>query len=233
VLGNFCPGPARTNGADLDESMNNREKAKKVLDILEAEFPSAASALDFTNPLELLIATILSAQATDKLVNKVTATLFKKYRSAPDYANAAPEELEKDIGSVNFYRNKAKSLRGCCKKIAEEFGGRVPDTLEELVTLPGVGRKTANIVLGNAFGVPALAVDTHVKRVSQRLGLTASDDPDEIESDLTALLPASRWTKTTHLLIMHGRTTCVARKPRCADCKVSRFCDYFKTVFNK
>lgn len=213
--------------------MDSREKAKKVLDILEKEFPSASTALNFSNPLELLTATILSAQATDKLVNKVTVALFKKYRTARDYATAPPEELEKDIGSVNFYRNKAKSLRGCCKKIDEEFGGRVPDTLEALVTLPGVGRKTANIVLGNAFGVPALAVDTHVKRVSQRLGLTASDDPDEIESDLTAVIPSRRWTMTTHLFIMHGRATCVARKPRCPECKITAYCEYFKTVFKK
>lgn len=213
--------------------MDNREKAKKVLDILEKEFPSASTALNFSNPLELLVATILSAQATDKLVNKVTGTLFKKYRTARSYAAAPQEELEKEIGSVNFYRNKAKSLRGCCKKIAEEFGGSVPDTLEELVTLPGVGRKTANIVLGNAFDKPALAVDTHVKRVSQRLGLTASDDPDEIESDLTAVIPSRRWTATTHLFIMHGRATCIARKPRCPECKVTAYCEYFRTVFNK
>ena len=213
--------------------MDNREKAKKVLDILEKEFPSASTALNFSNPLELLIATILSAQATDKLVNKVTETLFKKYRTARDYAGASQEEFEKDIGSVNFYRNKAKSVRGCCKKIVEDFAGKVPDTLEDLVSLPGVGRKTANIVLGNAFGTPALAVDTHVKRVSQRLGLTVSDDPDEIETDLTSVIPPKRWTLTTHLLIMHGRTTCIARKPRCPECKVSSLCDYFRTVFNK
>lgn len=213
--------------------MDNREKAKKVLDILEKEFPSVTTALNFSNPLELLIATILSAQATDKLVNKVTDTLFRKYRGAEDYAGASPEELEKAIGSVNFYRNKAKSLRGCCKKIMEDFGGRVPDTLEDLVTLPGVGRKTANIVLGNAFGKPALAVDTHVKRVSQRLGLTASDDPDEIEADLTSVIPGKRWTRTTHLFIMHGRTTCVARNPRCPVCKITACCEYFKTVFKK
>lgn len=213
--------------------MDNREKAKKVLDILEKEFPSASTALNFSNPLELLIATILSAQATDKLVNKVTETLFRKYRTARDYAGASQEEFEKDIGSVNFYRNKAKSVRGCCKKIVEDFAGKVPDTLEDLVSLPGVGRKTANIVLGNAFGKPALAVDTHVKRVSQRLGLTVSDDPDEIEVDLTSVIPPKRWTLTTHLLIMHGRATCIARKPRCPECKVSVFCDYFKAVFNK
>ncbi|MBI5643546.1 MAG: endonuclease III [Deltaproteobacteria bacterium] len=213
--------------------MDNREKAKKVLDILEKEFPAVATALSFSNPLELLIATILSAQATDKLVNKVTGTLFKKYRTARDYSAVSPEDLERDIGSVNFYRNKAKSIRGCCKKIAEEFGGKVPDTLEGLVTLPGVGRKTANIVLGNAFGKNALAVDTHVKRVAQRLALTRSDDPDEIEADLTSVIPEKRWTKTTHLFIMHGRTTCKAKNPRCDLCKISGYCEYFKNVYMK
>lgn len=213
--------------------MDNREKAKKVLDILEKEFPAVTTALNFSSPLELLIATVLSAQATDKLVNKVTGTLFKKYRTAEDYRSVSTEELEREISSVNFYRNKAKSIRGCCKKIAEEFGGKVPDTLEELVTLPGVGRKTANIVLGNAFGKNALAVDTHVKRVARRLALTRSDDPDEIEGDLTSVIPEKRWTKTTHLFIMHGRTTCKAKNPGCEVCKISGYCEYFKNVYMK
>lgn len=213
--------------------MDNREKAKKVLDILDKVFPDAVIALRFSNPLELLIATILSAQATDKLVNKVTETLFKKYRTAADYCKAPIETLERDIGSVNFYRNKAKSINACCAMLTEEFGGKVPDTLEGLVQLPGVGRKTANVVLGNAFGKNALAVDTHVKRVARRLALTRSDDPDEIESDLTGIIDKKRWTKTTHLFILHGRTICKARGPKCDICPVSAYCEYYKNIYLK
>lgn len=211
--------------------MDSKEKARRVLDILEKEFPGATTALSFENPLELLIATILSAQATDKLVNQVTETLFKKYRSAKDFAGADPSVLETDLSSINFYRNKAKSVRGACAKILAEHNGRVPETLEALTALPGVGRKTANIVLGNAFGKPALAVDTHVKRVAQRLGLTASDDPDKIEAELTAIIPQMRWTETTHLLIHHGRKTCKALRPDCPHCPVRQYCDYYREVF--
>ena len=213
--------------------MDKREKAKAVLDILELEFPDARTALDHSNPLELLVSTILSAQATDKLVNKVTPALFKKYRKAVDYAGADISELERDIGSVNFFRNKAKNLKACCERIASAHKGRVPETLEELVELPGVGRKTANIVLGNAFGKPALAVDTHVKRVAGRLGLAASTDPDRIEEELCAVIPPERWTKTTHLFIFHGRKTCKARAPLCGGCPVQSYCAYYKDVIKK
>lgn len=213
--------------------MDKREKAGKLLDILEKEFPNATTALRFENPLQLLIATILSAQATDKLVNQVTESLFKKYRTAADFAGAEPSELERDLSSINFYRNKAKSVKGACVKIVDEFGGRVPETLEELTTLPGVGRKTANIVLGNAFGKAALAVDTHVKRVAQRLGLTDSDDPDKIEADLTAIIPPEKWTMTTHLFIHHGRKTCKALKPDCEHCPIQAYSVYYKDVFIK
>ncbi len=213
--------------------MDKREKAGKVLDILEKEFPGATTALRFENPLQLLIATILSAQATDKLVNKVTDTLFKKYRTAEDFASADVAALESDLSSINFYRNKAKSVRGACLRIVEEFGGEVPGTLEELTTLAGVGRKTANIVLANAFGKDALAVDTHVKRVAQRLGLTGSDDPDRIEADLTAVIPQPKWTMTTHLFISHGRKTCKAVKPDCPNCPIQPFCVYYREVFSK
>lgn len=214
--------------------MDKKEKAKKVLDILEKEFPGPPeTALGFTNPLELLIATILSAQATDKLVNKVTESLFKKYRTAKDYAQAGLGELEKDISSINFYRNKAKSVKGCCVRLVQEFGGRVPETLEELTTLPGVGRKTANIVLGSAFGKNALAVDTHVKRVAQRLGLTESGDPDEIEKDLCSIIPEKRWTETTYLFINHGRKTCKAKNPACDVCPVQDYSVYYKNVYKK
>lgn len=209
--------------------MDKREKARRVLDILEKQFPDARSALEFASPLELLIATILSAQATDKLVNKVTPALFKKYPSARDYSEADLNDLEKDIGSINFYRNKAKNLKACCGMIVSRFEGKVPETLAELTQLPGVGRKTANIVLGNAFGKDALAVDTHVKRVAQRLGLTSSDDPDRVEEDLSSVIPGSRWTETTHLFILHGRNTCKALKPRCSECALQGFCVYYKT----
>lgn len=211
--------------------MDKKEKAKKVLEILEREFPEAKIALEFRNPLELLIATILSAQATDKLVNKVTGHLFKKYRSAKDFAEADLSELETDISSINFFRNKAKSIKACCAVLIEKHGGKVPNTLEDLVELPGVGRKTANIVLGNAYGKNALAVDTHVKRVSQRLGLTESDDPDTIEEDLKALIPEEMWTKTTHLFIQHGRKTCKAINPFCYTCPLRDYSVYYKTTY--
>jgi endonuclease-3 len=192
--------------------MDKKEKAKKILDILEKEFPNTKTALNFSNPLELLVATILSAQCTDERVNMTTKTLFKKYRTARAYATADKAKFEKDIGSINFYRNKTRSIQNCCKLVVADFGGEVPATVGELTTLPGVGRKTANIVLGNAFGKDALAVDTHVKRVSHRLGLATSDDPDEIERELCAIIPKNRWTNTTHFFILHGRKTCKAKR---------------------
>ena len=204
-----------------------RERAGKVLSILKREFPHATTALEYSNPLELLIATILSAQATDRLVNTVTSGLFSKYRSAADYAGAPPGELEEDIRRVNFFRNKARNIQRCCRALLERFGGEVPGNVEDLVSLPGVGRKTANIVLGNAFGIPALAVDTHVRRVARRLGLTDSDDPDEIERDLTALIERKMWTEATHLFILHGRKTCKARRPLCESCALTGLCDYY------
>lgn len=208
--------------------MDRAEKAARCLDILEKEFPNVQIALVHKNPFELLIATILSAQATDKLVNKVTETLFKKYKTPRDFARAGLPEIEAAISSVNFFRNKAKSIKACSARIMDEFQGKVPDTLEGLTSLAGVGRKTANIILGNAFGKQALAVDTHVKRVAQRLGLTASGDPDEIEGDLCGVIPQRRWTKTTRLFIQHGRKTCTARNPACDECPVNAYCDYYK-----
>ncbi|HHL40863.1 MAG TPA: endonuclease III [Deltaproteobacteria bacterium] len=210
-------------------TMEPRKKAERILDILEGEMPEASTELRFSTPLELLVATILSAQCTDERVNRVTASLFRRYSSAADYAAEEPERLAEAISSINFYRNKAASIRRCCEKLVREHGGRVPDSLEELIRLPGVGRKTANIVLGNAFGRDALAVDTHVKRVARRLGLTKSERPDDIERDLCALIPKRRWTKATHLLILHGRRTCKARSPQCARCAVSSLCDYHRT----
>lgn len=205
-------------------------KARKVLDILEKEYPDARIALQFKTPLELLIATILSAQCTDERVNKTTPALFKKYKKAKDYAEADIKELEGFIGSINFFRSKAKNIQACCKKIADEFGGKVPDTLEELVGLPGIGRKTANIILGQAFGKDALAVETHVKRVANRIGLAASQDPDRIEEELCSIIPKKRWTKATNLFILHGRNICTAKNPQHDICPVSNFCDYYAAI---
>jgi endonuclease-3 len=173
-----------------------------------------------------LIATILSAQCTDVKVNQVTADLFKKHRSARDYAESSLAKLEEEIRPTGFYRNKAKSIQRCCQELGKRFGGEVPKTLEDLVTLPGVGRKTANVILGNAFGIPGIAVDTHVHRVSGRIGLTKNDDPVKIEFDLMEIVPKEEWTHFSSLLIWHGRRTCVARKPLCGVCPIRKECDY-------
>jgi len=207
-----------------------RNRVKEIIRILSKAIPDSKIALKFSNPLELLIATILSAQCTDVKVNQVTADLFKKYRSAKDYAEANLAELEEEIRPTGFYRNKAKSIQRCCQELIEQFGGDVPKTLEELVTLPGVGRKTANVILGNAFGVPGIAVDTHVHRVSRRIGLTKNDDPVKIEFDLMDLVPQKEWTQFSNLLIWHGRKTCVARKPLCGICPIRKWCDYGSKV---
>ena len=192
---------------------------------LKAEYPDARTELDWQSPLELLVATVLSAQTTDVQVNRVTQTLFPKYRTAEDYANADPSELEEDIRPTGFYRNKARSLRNMAAALVEEHGGEVPSTMRELVTLPGVGRKTANVVLGNAFGVDeGIVVDTHVRRVSGRLGLTENEDPVKIERDLMQVVPEEDWTVFSHLLILHGRRTCKARKPDCPNCVLYDIC---------
>ena len=199
--------------------------APEVVARLKAEFPDARTELDWKNPLELLVATMLSAQTTDVQVNKVTQNLFAKYSKAGDYADAAPEELEEDIRPTGFYRNKARSLRGMASALVEEHGGEVPRTMRELVALPGVGRKTANVVLGNAFGVDeGIVVDTHVRRVAGRLGLTEEQDPTKIEQDLMQVVPREDWTVFSHLLILHGRRTCKARKPDCPNCILNDIC---------
>jgi len=202
------------------------KRAKEINKILSKEISDSRIALRFSTPLELLIATILSAQCTDVKVNQVTADLFKKYRTAKDYGKANSAELEKDIRPTGFYRNKAKAIQKCCQELVDRFGGEVPKTLEELVTLPGVGRKTANVILGNAFGIPGIAVDTHVHRVSQRIGLTKNDDPVKIEIDLMEIVPKEEWTNFSNLLIWHGRRTCVAKKPLCDQCPIRKWCDY-------
>jgi endonuclease-3 len=181
--------------------------------------------LNYSNPLELLIATILSAQTTDKQVNLVTPELFKRYRTAADYANADPAAIEKEIGRLGFFRSKTRNLQACCRALVEQHGGKVPATMEELTQLAGVGRKTANVVLGNAFNInEGIVVDTHVARLSQRLGFTSQDAPEKIEADLIKLVPREKWTLFSHLLIWHGRRRCYARNPDCENCEVLKLC---------
>jgi len=199
---------------------------KEIIKTLSKEIPDSRIALNFSTPLELLIATILSAQCTDVKVNQVTGDLFKKYRSAKDYASADLKELEEEIRPTGFYRNKAKSIQKCCQELVSRFGGDVPKNLEALVTLPGVGRKTANVILGNAYGIPGIAVDTHVRRVSRRIGLTENDDPVKIEFDLMEIVPEEEWTHFSNLLIWHGRRTCMAKKPLCEQCSIHKGCEY-------
>jgi endonuclease-3 len=208
------------------KKQSDQKRVKEIIKILSKEIPDSRIALRFTNPLELLIATILSAQCTDVKVNQVIETLFKKYRSAKDYVKAELAELEEEIRPTGFYRNKAKSVQKCCQKLVTQFGGEVPKTLEELVTLPGVGRKTANVILGNAFGTPGIVVDTHVHRVSQRIGLTKKNDPVKIEFDLMEIVPKDEWTHFSNLLVWHGRRTCVAKKPLCEICPIMKLCNY-------
>jgi len=201
------------------------ERVRKILPILKRTYPGAKCSLEFKTPLELLIATILSAQCTDERVNAVTKGLFKKHRSAAELARVSQEELEKDIQSAGFFRNKAKSLRGMAAALVERHVGKVPATMEELVELPGVGRKTANVVLGNAFGKSVgVVVDTHVGRISERLGLTTNRDPVKVEQDLMEVVPKEEWTEWAHLMIYHGRKVCVARKPRCGECVLLEWC---------
>ena len=201
------------------------ERLKKICAGLRKAYPNAHCELDYSNPLELLVATILSAQCTDARVNAVTANLFKKYRTAADYANANTAEFEQDIKSTGFYRNKAKSIQACCRKLVERHGGQIPQTMEELTQLDGVGRKTANVVLGNAFGVNAgIVVDTHVARLARRLGLTKEKDADKIEQELMQYVPKKLWTQFANWLIWHGRRRCDARKPDCEGCEINKLC---------
>jgi endonuclease-3 len=206
-------------------STPEKQRTQKIIARLKKEYPDARCSLNFANPLELLVATILSAQCTDERVNVVTADLFRKYREAEDYLKVPQAELEQDIRPTGFYRNKAKAIQGAAKIIAEKHGGRVPDGVEALLLLPGVARKTANVVLGNAFGIASgIAVDTHVGRLSQRLGLTAHEQPEKIERDLMGLVPKKDWIDFTHLLIYHGRKVCKARTPLCAECVIEPLC---------
>ena len=200
-------------------------RTQKILSALKRVYPDAHCELNFSNPLQLLVATILSAQCTDKRVNLVTEELFKKYRTARDFAAAPLPKIEEAVKSTGFFRNKAKNIKACCAALVEQFGGEVPRTMDELHALAGVGRKTANVVLGNAFGINVgVVVDTHISRLSQRLGLTKETDPVKIEQDLMPLVPQKDWTQFSHWLIWHGRRRCAARKPDCANCEIQKLC---------
>jgi endonuclease-3 len=201
-----------------------RDRIEKIWPILKKTYPDAKIALRFVNPLELLIATILSAQCTDARVNMVTRELFKKYKSVKDWAKANVKQIETDIRSTGFFRNKALNIKGACTKIVEQYDGKVPGNMEELLTLPGVGRKTANCVLGDAFGIPGITCDTHVIRLSRRLGLSDNTDAVKLEFDLAEIIPKATWTAFSHLLIHHGRNICKARKPDCPNCPIAKHC---------
>lgn len=210
---------------------DRKKRTKQIIAKLRKAYPDARCALNFSNPLELLVATILSAQTTDKGVNIVTRKLFEKYKTPADYAGADTAVFEQEIKPTGFYRNKAKSVQGACREIVARFGGRVPDTMDELLTLPGVARKTANVVLGNAFGKnEGFTVDRHVLRVAARLGLSQSDKPEKMEQDLMELVPREDWTNFSHMLILHGRAICTARKPACDTCPVNKLCPSAFTV---
>jgi endonuclease-3 len=213
----------RASGRERDAPIEQR--APEIIRILSETYPDAKVALRFTTPLEMLVATILSAQCTDEKVNEVTSTLFVKYRTAEDYLRVPEDELKSDIRPTGFFNQKATSIREACRRIVEAYGGEVPGTMEELITLRGVARKTANIVLGNAFGiVEGIAVDTHVRRLANRLGFSAQADPDKVERDLMERIPRDRWFDFTYVLIDHGRAICLARRPACEACPVSALC---------
>ena len=210
-----------------------KKYAKKIFDLLGKNYPAVRPALEYSSPFQLLISTILSAQCTDARVNIVTKNLFKKYKKPGDYLKVTTEELEKDIFSTGFYRQKAKSIRNCCAQLIERHKGKVPKDFDALTKLSGVGRKTASVVAGNAFGIPAIAVDTHVKRLSNLLGLVDSTDPGKIESQLKDLLPESYWINSSHWLAMHGRNVCVARSPKCHECILSGICPSYNPMSKK
>lgn len=200
------------------------ERVKAIFPILKKTYPNAKCALDHINPLELLVATILSAQCTDVRVNIVTKTLFKKYKTAADWANAPLEQIEQDVKTTGFYRNKAFNIKNACQKLIDNFSGKVPSTMDELLTLNGVGRKTANVLLGNAFDTPGVVCDTHVIRLSRRLALSENSDPVKLEFDLMEIVPKKNWTLFSHLIVFHGRNICQARKPKCDVCQIAKYC---------
>lgn len=206
---------------------SERDRAKKIFDLLKDEYPDVKSALNYKTPFQLLIATILSAQCTDERVNIVTRDLFKKYKTPMDYLDAPDKKLKDDIYSTGFYNQKAKSIKNCCNELIAKHDGKVPSDFDELNSLSGVGRKTASVVAGNAFGIPAIAVDTHVKRLSNLLGFIDSKNPDKIEERLKKLLPESYWIESSHLLATHGRNICIARRPKCLQCVLADLCPGF------
>jgi endonuclease-3 len=206
--------------------MNKKYRVKQIIQVFDEIYKNAECTLDYNDPLELLISTQLAAQCTDARVNIVTASLFEKYKNVFDFANADLNELEQDIKSTGFYRNKAKNIKNTCRIIIEKYNGHVPDSLQELLTLPGVGRKTANLVLGDIYGIPGIVVDTHAKRLSNRIGLSSESDPKKIEFDLMDVVPKESWSKFCHQLVYHGRAVCKARKPECEVCGIRKYCDY-------
>jgi endonuclease-3 len=208
---------------------NDKERALKILSLLKKEYPEVKSALNFTNAFELLIATILSAQCTDARVNIVTESLFKKFKSPKDFLKVPIEDLEDDIHSTGFFHAKAKSIKNCSQVLVDKYNSQVPGSFENLNSLPGVGRKTASVVAGNAFGIPAVAVDTHVKRLSNLMGFIKSEDPDKIEMKLKELFPEKDWVNISHLLAAHGRMICIARKPKCLQCVLGDLCPSFNS----
>jgi endonuclease-3 len=206
------------------------EEIEFIITTLEGLYPDADCTLSHKKPLELLIATILAAQCTDARVNIVTKNLFLKYKDTKDYVKADIKKLEQDIRSTGFFKNKAKHIKGCAEKIIEEYDGSVPNSMEELIKLPGVGRKTANVILSNAYGIPGIVVDTHVKRLSGRIGLSYNQNPEKIERDLMELIPKEKWSLFSHLLISHGREVCMARKPKCEICKINLWCKFYSSL---
>ncbi len=210
--------------------MNKKERVIEILKIFDELYPEAECSLEYKDPLQLLISTQLAAQCTDARVNIVTKDLYKKYRSAEDFANAEQSELEQDIKSTGFYRNKAKNIIACCQLLVEKYDGKIPDNMEEMLQLPGVGRKTANLVLYEVYGIPGVVVDTHAKRLSNRIGLTKNQEPEKIEYDLQKIVPKERWADFCHKLVYHGREVCNARKPDCENCRINSLCDYCKSI---
>lgn len=223
---------AKDYGKTYIELYNNAVKnINKIIDLLNETYPQAlTTSLQFKNPFELLISTILAAQSTDKLVNKVTPFLFEKYKSPQDFANADLPELQEDIKSTGFFRNKSISIIKCSRDLIEKFGGKVPDSIEDLIKLHGVGRKTANVVIANAFGKQGIIVDTHMLRISNLIGLTINKDPVKVEFDLQKIIPEDRWTDFSHKIIAHGRIICIARRPKCEICPISEYCRYYSSV---
>jgi endonuclease III len=214
----------------MPTAADKRKRAAEILKRLRKAYPDAGCELTFSNPLELAVAAILSAQCTDKRVNLVTPSLFRKYRTAADWAATPQATLENEIRSTGFFRNKARNIRALCAELAEKFGGRIPDDLDTLITLPGIGRKTANLLIATAYGKPGIVVDTHFKRLSQRLGFTSNEDPDKIEFELKAIVPEKDWTAWSHSMVFHGRRCCYARSPNCLECPISDLCPSFSKL---